>query len=233
MKNIIFKTTALTLIELIFATTLVSVVLVGLFSITSVLSTNSQDYGQKYLLASQTQATLNHILGNAALAVGSASANPAPIVTNAGGDPNSFCIHQGPNNNILSNANEDLWLCYSLSGYQISWCAVNYANSPSSCSAAVAAGHLIGGTTVNFVGTAYGITSPIITDPPAPASSPSYTNPTFSIIIENCLNDSAATCVPDCRYSTAGTCTNGGTTNPVSNPEVVRYGSAATPQVSP
>ena len=69
MKNIIFKITALTLIELIFATTLVSVVLVGLFSITSVLSTNSQDYGQKYLLASQTQATLNHILGNAALAV--------------------------------------------------------------------------------------------------------------------------------------------------------------------
>lgn len=203
MKNIIFKATGLTLIELIVTSMLVSVVLFGLFSVTNVLSNNSQDYGQRYLLASQTQATLNHILGNVALAVGSVGANTA-IVLNAGGDPNSFCVHQGPNSNILNNAPEDIWLCYSFSGYQINWCAENYPGLPASCSVASGLGHLVAGTSIMFVGTAYSM------GPPA------YANPTFSVTIKNCLNDSA-TCFssPD----------------PVNNPQVARTGSVATVQV--
>jgi len=239
MKNIIFKTTALTLIELIVSSMLVSVVLFGLFSVTSVLSTNSQDYGQKYLLASQTQATLNHILGNAALAVRDNISSQDPgILIPVPGDPNSFCIHQDINpglspastvsNNTPGVYTDDRWLCYTLSNNQIYYCAMAYVpgGSPWGAASCVPANSV-------FLGTAYGISAPIITDPPAPVSSPSYTNPTFSIIIQNCLNDSAATCVPDCYFSNAGNCVNGGTTDPVNNPEVVRSGSAATSQVSP
>ena len=70
MKRI-FSKTAFTLIELIVSSVLVSVVVLGIFSINSVLNNNNQDYGQRYLVKSETQATLNHILNNASLAVGS------------------------------------------------------------------------------------------------------------------------------------------------------------------
>lgn len=108
MKKI-FSKTALSLLELVIASVLVVVVILGIFAISSVLKNNNQDYGQRYLVRSETQATLNHILNNASLAIGSGT-----TVTVAGGtaldkgillgdqmglDPNgwldhSFCIHQ-------------------------------------------------------------------------------------------------------------------------------------------
>lgn len=216
MKNIIFKITALTLIELIFATTLVSVVLFGLFSITSVLSTNSQDYGQRYLLASQTQATLNHILGNASLAVRDNISSQDPgILISVSGDPNSFCMHQDISsltpantnpNNTPNNYTDDRWLCYTLSNNQIYYCAYAYQPGPSPWGAA----SCVPASSV-FLGTAFSIT-------------PVYSNPTFSVTMQNCLNDATPT---------PGTCSATGiSADPVNNPEVTRAGSVATTQVS-
>jgi len=226
MKNIA-RTTALTLIELIFAATLVSVVLLGLFSITTVLSTNSQDYGQKYLLASQTQATLNHILGNASLAVrDNIFSNDPGIITsttppgNILGDPNSFCIHQdisslAPANNTPNNPatpndyTDDRWLCYTLSNYQIYYCAMAYCSGHPPCASPWGAASCAPATSV-FLGTAFKITNV------------SYAYPTFAISIQNCLNDATP----------PGTCSVLGTSlDPANNPEVVRSGSVATPQV--
>ena len=99
------------------------------------LNNNSQDYGQRYLVRSETQATLNHILKNASLAVGYgalAGNNEGIIIgaTNASlGDTNSFCIHQpnGNGNNLINYTGGDIWLCYSWSGNQINWCAETYS----------------------------------------------------------------------------------------------------------
>ena len=64
MKRIYSKT-ALSLLELIIATALVSVIILGIFAINTVLSNNNIDYGQRYFVKSETQTTLNHILNNA------------------------------------------------------------------------------------------------------------------------------------------------------------------------
>ena len=59
MKKI-FSKTAYTLIELIVSLLLASFVVLGIYSIDQVLNNNAQDYGQRYLVKSGTQTTLNH-----------------------------------------------------------------------------------------------------------------------------------------------------------------------------
>ena len=124
MKKIFAKIKGLTLIELIIASMLISLILFGVISTNTALNNTGHDSGQRASVTSQTQTTLNHILNNAAMAVGSSAPNNEGILigeNNYGpsdltglGDTNSFCIHQSPGANILNNANEDLWLCYSL-----------------------------------------------------------------------------------------------------------------------
>jgi len=142
MKKL-FSKTAITLLELIIASALVSVVILGIFAVNNVLSNNNQDYGQKYLVKSETQTTLNHILNNAALAVGSGinigstlspvydqgiliGSGDLGIISDPVNNPNSFCIHQ----DIIPTASLDSstvnspptttpydatsrWLCYT------------------------------------------------------------------------------------------------------------------------
>jgi prepilin-type N-terminal cleavage/methylation domain-containing protein len=229
-----FSKTAFSLIELIVALTLMSVIVLGIFSINMVLVNNNQDYGQRYLVKSATQITLNHILNNASLAVGSANANDEPFLigtTNYGasdpngvGDVNSFCMHQagGAGNNLINNAS-GIWLCYQLTGNQINWCAETYVpgNDPRgalSCSAASAGGFLIAGVPITFLGTAHsittlnGVSSPPVLDP--------ITG--FVITIQNCLDDSAASC-----YNATPSLQD-----PANNPQVQISGSVFPPQMS-
>ncbi len=209
--NKVLSKTAYTLLELIIALVLVTVVVLGIFAVNSVLSNNNQDYGQRYLVRSDTQTTLNHIINNASLAVGSAT-----TLTPSGGPPvadlgiligaqmgaannNSFCIHQ--------NNGADTWLCYVFDpvGFQIKYCnkAYNltdpngYRGAGGSCLAAA-----------QFLGTAFSIAT-VFTN--------SNGQLLFTITIQNCLNDSA-TCfsAPD----------------PVNNPNVTVSGSAFPTQVS-
>jgi hypothetical protein len=109
MKKL-FSKTAFSLLELIITSVLVVFVILGIFAVNGVLSNNNQDYGQRYFVKSETQTTLNHILNNASMAIGSGTNVPAGasyvpdqgiLVGTAGlgsGDPannpNSFCIHQ-------------------------------------------------------------------------------------------------------------------------------------------
>ncbi len=140
--KIIFTNKAFTLIELIVALSLLSVIFLGILSINIVLNNNNQDYGQKYIVKSQTQATLNHILNNASLAVGSNTQIVPPFkdtgiliggtctgtscgdldLTDVVNNPNTFCIHQpvdnspGDNSNIINSTTTDIWLCYTYYG---------------------------------------------------------------------------------------------------------------------
>jgi len=234
MKKLFIKK-AFTLIELIVAAALVMVVVLGIFAVNNVLVNNQQDYGQRYLVNSETQSTLNHILNNASLAVGSgANDNEAILVgttatpTDPTGinDPNTFCIHQGPGSNILNN-NNDIWLCYQFYPQadpnfpdQINYCVEKYnpvgdPRGASSCTAAIAAGNVvpIGVNNTTFLGSVNSIVSTYTTTPQV----------LFTVTLQNCLNN------------TAGTCNNpnpGVSSDPVNNPEVKITGTAFPTQVS-
>jgi len=221
MKRI-FSKTAFTLIELLVSLFLVSFIILGIFSITMVLNNNGQDYGQRYLVRSATQTTLNHILNNASLAVGTVNANDEAILNGAVAgqahglaDPTTFCIHQQP-----TGVGSDIWLCYSWTNtvanpYQINWCAEKYTagadpRGASSCSTAQSSGNLAPGSSITFLGTAYSI---IQTGQSSLTSSPYFVpnnSPLiFGINIQNCLNNS----LPSCQ-------TSGISSNPTENPEV-------------
>jgi prepilin-type N-terminal cleavage/methylation domain-containing protein len=222
------------LIELIIAIVLLSVVLLGIFSINSVLNNNNQDYGQKFLIKSDTQNTLNHILNNVALAVGSVNPNDeAILIGTAGvGNANSFCIHQagttrGGTNGV--NSTSDIWLCYSWAASQINWCAETYSagtdpRGAASCAAASGAGHLIAGTSITFLGTAKSDFSN-----PAPSFVINGAQLLFSISIENCLTNSATSCNGDGNYPGLTPTISSDSAN---NPEVVVSGSTIPMQVS-
>ena len=142
MRRIFFKT-AFSLLELIIASVLVVIVIMGIFAVNGVLSSNSQDYGQRYFVKSETQTTLNHILNNASMAIGSGINVPAGVGTTVsdqgivfGGDlvegwndQFSFCIHQDiPITQPLDGATvnstpstppsytNSRWLCYTWFG---------------------------------------------------------------------------------------------------------------------
>lgn len=208
MKHILSKT-AFTLIELIVSLVLISIVLLGVFAINSVLSSNNQDYAQKYLVKSSTQTALNHILNDAYLAVGSGTNVGTPsvldqgILTGLGATANTFCIHQNPG--------VDRWVCYTFDNTvgdatykQISYCNETYTLGDLTGNRG--AGDCPAGST--FLGTAFSV---------APAFVPATGN--FSITIQNCLNDSLATC------SATGT-----STDPANNQEVQLSGSVIPPQ---
>lgn len=225
-----FTQNAFTLIELIVATLLIAVVIFGIFSIQLILSNNGQDLGQKYLVKSQTQTALNHILNNASLAYSDTVGDPAIVTAGIAGDApgvtQSFCIHQPANKNgvvyNLANSATDIWLCYSwtntnLNPYQINWCAEPFgaAGTPASCNAAIANGNIISvnGNNVTFLGSAFSIA-------PTYISSAANGGPLFSITIQDCLNNASG-----CRASGTSTDMN-------NNPEVPLSGSVIPLQAS-
>ena len=238
MNKIFLKSSAFTLIELIVASMLVVIVIFGIFSISNVLQNNNQDFGQRFLVRSETQITLNHILNNAALAVGSASTVGTPAVLDQGilvgaqmgaADNNSFCIHQQQAGLVsVANPNGDIWVCYWLDNtvgsgtYQQIWyCNKNFSLTPGDADAfREANGACLAGTT-QYLGTAYSITNlnGVNNSPPTFNS----TNG-FSITIQNCLNNAAAAPAACSATGTSG--------DPVNNPEVQLSGSVFPPQVS-
>ena len=244
-----FSKTAITLVELIIGTMLMTIILLGMFAINNVFNNNNQDYGQRYLVKSQTQTTLDQILNNASLAVGADAVkdnegiligtNPYGQGDDPGGigDPNSFCFHQGGTANgfiNIANSAADIWLCYTYypagtavtattGPNSIYYCAETYdvgAADPrgaSSCGAAATAHTLIAGSNITFLGTAFSIS-----ELNSVATPPTFdTTGGFSITIQNCLDDSLASC------NISGTSTALAT-----NPEVQLSGSIFPPQVS-
>jgi hypothetical protein len=217
MKRI-FSKTAITLIELVVASVLVIIVLLGMFAINSVLSGNNQDYGQKYLVRSETQITLNHILNNASLAVGSGTADSfgnldLGILTGAASpDPNSFCIHQGANSNVTGTSlPNDIWLCYTFIPStdptypnQIWYCTSNFTPATSFPSYRGATAPCNPTATAQFLGTAYSITPSF--------STAVGSQMVFTMTIQNYLDNS------------------GSLTDPVNNPQVSITGSVSPPQ---
>ncbi len=224
MKKI-FSKTAYTLIELLVSILLVSVVVLGISSINMVLTNNQQDYGQRFLVKSETQATLNNILNDAALAIGSGLPDSfgnadLGILIGAGnppgvGDANTFCIHQA--GHCMEFCVMDNWACYTwypssdlTYPNQIVYCSFGYtaATGNPSFRGAYPCALVNGPNVIRSAGTAYA--NPVV----------NFSATTgFSITIQNCLNNTASSCK-----------STGTSTDPINNPEVQVSGSVFPPQ---
>jgi hypothetical protein len=252
MKKL-FSKTAFSLLELIITSVLVVFVILGIFAVNGVLSSNNQDYGQRYFVKSETQTTLNHILNNASMAIGSGTKDSygnldLGIQIGSGGvndpgvgDANSFCIHQDisslipdyttanktptspPSYNTPSNSR---WLCYTW--YPSGSNAYQIWYCAYTFSPAISYPSTRGAASCNvnsafYLGTAF--TNPFSTT----SASFSPTTGVFSVTLQNCLNNSAL-------YNSALSCNGAGanpgtSSDPVNNPEVQLSGSVTPSQV--
>jgi hypothetical protein len=232
-KNV--STTGFTMVEVMVAFVLASILLLGIVTIDTSLDNASRNYGQRYAIKADAQVMLNHILQNAALAVGSASVNDEGIISGfaggGGGVPaNTFCIHQAAGNTILTSKgdNHEIWLCYSFvpASFQLNWCAETYnsplpPNPPSAdprgatdCATASGGGKLIAGTTVSLLGSVFSIT------------------PTYKVFAATGQSQFTVQ-ILDCSNNADATCNNTGTSTSLEgNPEIQITGSVIPLQAS-
>ncbi|MBF0490309.1 MAG: prepilin-type N-terminal cleavage/methylation domain-containing protein, partial [Candidatus Omnitrophica bacterium] len=86
---------AVTLIEILVATAIASMVLFGALLSTTALQKSANDFGSNYVNRSESSAVLDHILRNAGLAMGSdmvpGSDKGVLIGADETGDANTFC----------------------------------------------------------------------------------------------------------------------------------------------
>lgn len=175
MKNNYLK--AITLTELLVASAVVGFVLLGITASNTILQKSSQDFSASYFVAQSTQNSLNHILKNASMAVGSLS-YPGYFYQEtgaAGTQYRAFCFNQTTDD--PSDSSKANWVCYTWthsdlgSVKDLRWCRKAIGVPPDSCSGVDP-----------LLGTAKNVT-------------PTFTpGGLFTVTIDHCLNDNAASC---------------------------------------
>ena len=140
--------TSFTIFEVLVASVVVSIIMLGVITTSISLSNSARYYSGSYYVAQNTQTTLNHILGQAALASGTPTQpgiigvssyqvyvlNGATGLWNLQSDPGSgnvdtFCFYQNinfNNSNQTGGPGDNRWSCYTYSGYKIYWCLKSY-----------------------------------------------------------------------------------------------------------
>lgn len=135
-----YNSNSFTLIEVLVASAVVSIILLGVITASISLNNNARYAAGSYYVAQNTQTTLNHILNNASLAIGSpehpgfvgmssltdpynngalsySEGNPPPAAVSSGSDLNTFCIHQNfkPDGSFDNNDPDSnhRWVCYT------------------------------------------------------------------------------------------------------------------------
>ncbi|MBF0490531.1 MAG: hypothetical protein HQL15_07925 [Candidatus Omnitrophica bacterium] len=130
---------ATTLIEILVATSIASMVLMGALLSTTAVQKSVNDQGANYANKSGSSAVLDHILRNASLAMGSDMGpefDKGILIGRAEtGDPDTFCIHQNVDGNGVTldtaqDTTNDHWLCYTLSGGGVYYCYKPYSLDP-------------------------------------------------------------------------------------------------------
>lgn len=122
---------AITLMELIIASIVVTVVMLGVVSANIILQKDSTSFSNKYYVTEVANTVLSSILADAAQVVGTASA-PGIVIGAGTGDANTTCFYQDPNGIIQDTANGK-WTCYtyynppSPNQYNIYRCTSNYS----------------------------------------------------------------------------------------------------------
>lgn len=197
----IYNSTAFTLLEIIIASTVVGIIMLGIVTSNISLQKNSQDSSNSYFISSTTQTMLNQILKDASLAVGTPSSRGIAIGTGgtpSTGDANTFCIQQ----EAAPTSSVRFWKCYT-------WVQATYGvysctrASLGSCN-----------SSNNFLGTAKTRIVPTFNIDPSSGNQKVL----FDVIIENCLNPAAASC---CNPSDPSCVPDS------SNPYVIKEGSVS------
>jgi len=238
--------TGFSLLELVIAASLVTVVIMGIFAINNVLTSNNQDYAQRYSVKSTTQTTLNHILNNASEAIGSGTNiwnnNTSSYFPDVGiqyymsgvGDANSFCFHQDipftivggytiDNNPVNSTPTappytsaSTRWLCYT-------WYP-NTSSPPASSVNAYEIFYCARNYTYNSAYQGAG-NCPVATSTYLGTAyllpAVSYSSTTgFNVTLQDCFNNAALSCF-----------SQGASSDPVNNPQVTLSGNSFPAQV--
>jgi type II secretory pathway pseudopilin PulG len=190
------NSTGFTLLEIIVASVVVATIMLGIVTSNLTLQKDTRDASNGFYIAATTQQTINQILKDASLMVGSLSQlgmtgenilNKNGSQTNTPGSTN-FCFNQ-------SDPAAPVYVCYTLTSNKIQRCGP----SVNTCS---------GGTDL---GTAKSITTTFTVN----STQTNGQQALFDVIIENCLDPAAASCCDP----TDNTC------NPsISNPYVKKEG---------
>ena len=214
-KKINFK--AFTLVELLVASGVVGIVMLGVISSNMAMQRDTIDFTKNYSLIQNTNNTLNHILNSASLMVGSPSDVGFayktlgtfsigiddlghPVYALLTGDNNTFCFNQNDPPTYKT------WVCYTYdpNSYNIYWCKSTNTNT---CT----------GTNGSLLGTAKSM--PTVTFTVNPTHDPNQSwlkKALFEISIDNCSDPSQV-------------CSSGGGST---NPFVTKSGSVSPPAYS-
>ena len=117
---------ALTLVELVVASMISTVVIFGLFTIMQAVQNSSSTYGVLNYNTGSVQATVNHIIRNASTVTGTVGA-PGIVLNGAN---QSFCLGQ---EGATIDSLPDTWICYTQVGNNIHTCTSN--SSTTQCTA--------------------------------------------------------------------------------------------------
>lgn len=181
--------------ELIIASVVVTVVMLGVVSASIILQKNSTDYTNRYFVTQTATNVLNSILADASQVVGTVNCPGIVIGINSTGtggcalssgtgDANTICFYQDMNgagigNGTIQDTTYGQWACYTYSANNIYRCTSNYNNGGNQgmnqCNA---------GAGSTLVGTASAL----------PWPSASFNTGVFSLTVDNCWNPAIASC---------------------------------------
>jgi len=119
--------TALTLIELLVATIILGIIMLGIAGIDIAMRQSSTGASRNALVAMQTSAIMLHMTKNAAQAHGNATDPGIAVAASA------LWLRQDTAQ-TPDNPADDEWFCYDINGSQLRFCPV--ANASSGCNAA-------------------------------------------------------------------------------------------------
>jgi len=180
---------AITLTELLVATTVIGIIMIGVVSSDSAIRKNAQNQNAGTLLTLNTRALVNVMISNASLATGYKSDPgfdfpPNAVLTIQNTPPSSFCVRQDMNintkvpNNTPEDYSDDRWACYTVIAPNLYACLK--ASKNSSC---LASDTLVGpvvSLAVNFNDTS-DVFSVTIVNRADPTQAKSISNPEVTV----------------------------------------------------
>jgi hypothetical protein len=175
---------AITLTELLVATVIVGIIMMGIISTDYAVRKHSQGYANEAQLHLDTRATLAHIRNNAVAAEGTGQALGVRISSMANDNTNYFCFQRNLADPLAAPPNYK-WFCYTRTGTKIRFCGNK--DSAGSCSSSdgiigtvVSDGNGFSVSNPSFNANTFAIT---ITNRTNPATDKSDTNPQVSLTL--------------------------------------------------
>ena len=128
----------ITLTELLIATIVVGIIMLGVASSDFAVRKNTKNQSAGALLTLNTRSIIEHISKNASMATGMKNDQGFYNVTGAAVAAGNFCIRQdidisGNFLNTSGDYNDDNWKCYTVAANNITTCIKSTANKANAC----------------------------------------------------------------------------------------------------